>query len=75
MTNYKEQKRAYVVPKIKVVGIESDNLLLDTSFPGQHNPALPGTPPSAPSEGAKRDFFEVDDEEENYTPQSRALWD
>lgn len=37
-------KRAYKKPKMEVVTICNETLLGTTSYPGQHNPAQPGTP-------------------------------
>lgn len=40
------KKAAYIKPSIKIVEVEAVSHLLGTSFPGQHNPAVPGSGPT-----------------------------
>ena len=57
----KKQLKTYCPPKSTLIHVETSSLM-DTSFPGQHNPAHHGIGPS----GAKQGWFdEEEDNEEN----------
>ena len=62
----KKQKKNYSAPKCEIVQVsESTNLMADSSFNGQHNPAQPG----GTSGDAKRAFdWMTGDEDEEETP-------
>ena len=38
----KKQKKNYSAPKCEIVHVNETTYLMDTSYPGQHNPAQPG---------------------------------
>ena len=38
----KKQKKNYSAPKCEIVQVSETTHLMDSSFPGQHNPAQPG---------------------------------
>ena len=38
----KKQKKNYSAPKCKIVQVNETTCLMDTSYPGQHNPAQSG---------------------------------
>ena len=61
----KEQniRAAYVKPEIKTVHVFMDSMLLETSYPGDHQPGVhqPG-PQEESSEGAKSSFFFYDED-------------
>lgn len=61
----KEQniRAAYVKPEIKTVHVLMDSMLLEASYPGDHNPAVHGEgPEEESSEGAKSSFFFYDED-------------
>ena len=64
----KKQKKNYSAPKCEIVQVsESTNLMADSSFNGQHNPAQPG----GTSGDAKKAFGWMtgcEDEDEVETP-------
>ena len=62
----KKQKKNYSAPKCEIVLVsETTNLMADSSFNGQHNPAQPG----GTSGDAKKAFDWMDEEEdEEETP-------
>ena len=58
----KKQKKNYSAPKCEIVLVSENTYLMDTSYPGQHNPAQSG----GTSGDAKKAFDWMDeDEEEN----------
>ena len=63
----KKQNENYSVPKCEIVLVSETSCLMDTSYPGQHNPAQPG----GTSGDAKKAFDWMDegeDEDEEETP-------
>lgn len=56
-----QKRRAYVRPNTDIVRVESTCHLMDTSMPGQHKPAQPGSGPT-PVNPAKRGWFEEEEE-------------
>lgn len=63
----KKQKKNYSSPECEIVLVSETTCLMDTSYPGQHNPAQPG----GTSGDAKKAFDWMDegeDEEEEETP-------
>ena len=61
----KKQKKNYSAPKCEIDQVSETTCLMDTSYPGQHNPAQPG----GISGDAKKAFDWMDeDEEEDETP-------
>lgn len=62
----KSRKRAYVKPECVTITVENFGNLMDTSMPGQHNPAQPGTGPTP--NPAKQGWIEEEEfeEEENW---------
>ena len=46
----KKQFRLYCTPKCSIMCVET-SFLMDTSLPGQHNPATHGNGPADPDEG------------------------
>ena len=61
----KKQKKNYSVPTCEIVQVSESTYLMDSSFPGQHNPAQPG----GTSGDAKKAFDWMDeDEDEEETP-------
>ena len=70
--NEKKIRRVYVQPVCEAIYVcEADNLM-ETSFPGQHNPAQPGTGPE-PVSPAKQGWLEVPPSSSQEA--SRSLWD
>ena len=61
----KKQKKNYSSPECEIVLVSETTCLMDTSYPGQHNPAQPG----GTSGDAKKAFDWMDeDEDEDETP-------
>ena len=63
----KKQKKNYSAPKCEIVQVSETTYLMDTSYPGQHNPAQSG----GTSGDAKKAFDwmdEVEEEDEEETP-------
>ena len=63
----KKQKKNYSSPECEIVLVSETTCLMDTSYPGQHNPAQPG----GTSGDAKKAFEWMDegeDEDEEETP-------
>ena len=63
----KKQKKNYSAPKCEIVQVSETTYLMDTSYPGQHNPAQSG----GTSGDAKKAFDWMDegeDEDEEETP-------
>ena len=63
----KKQKKNYSSPECEIVLVSETTCLMDTSYPGQHNPAQPG----GTSGDAKKAFDWMDegeDEDEEETP-------
>ena len=61
----KKQKKNYSAPKCEIVHVNETTNLMDSSYPGQHNPAQPG----GTSGDAKKAFDWMDeDEDEEETP-------
>ena len=56
----KKQNENYSVPKCEIVQVNETTYLMDTSYPGQHNPAQPG----GTSGDAKKAFDWMDEDEE-----------
>ena len=56
-----KELKTYCVPECRMVHVETSSLL-DTSFPGQHNPGQHGTGPSC----AKQGWIWQDEEEDEY---------
>ena len=54
--------KTYCVPECRLVHVETSSLM-DTSFPGQHNPAQPGGTISSAKQGMVWDFEESESEE------------
>ncbi|ERK00018.1 hypothetical protein [Hoylesella pleuritidis] len=55
------KKGFYCKPKIKVFNVDTENLLQETSYPGQHKPGHHGESPEEDTDdqnGAKRGFFD-----------------
>ena len=58
----KQVKKSYSAPACMIIQVNEATYLMDTSYPGQHNPAQPG----GTSGDAKKAFDWMDeDEEEN----------
>ena len=55
----KKQNENYSVPKCEIVQVNETTYLMDTSYPGQHNPAQPG----GTSGDAKKAFDWMDEDE------------
>ena len=58
----KKQLKTYCPPKSTLIHVETSSLM-DTSFPGQHNPAQPGGTISSAKQGMVWDFEESESEE------------
>ena len=56
----KKQKKNYSAPKCEIVQVSETTYLMDTSYPGQHNPAQSG----GTSGDAKKTFDWMDEDEE-----------
>ena len=59
----KKQKKNYSSPKCEIVYVNETTYLMDTSYPGQHNPAQPGG-----TSGDAKKAFDWMDEDEDETP-------
>lgn len=59
----KKQLKTYCPPKSTLIHVETPSLM-ETSFPGQHNPAQPGGTISSAKQGM---IMEWSDEEDNST--------
>ena len=59
----KKQLKTYCPPKSTLIHVETSSLM-ETSFPGQHNPAQPGGTISSAKQGMT---MEWSDEEDNST--------
>ena len=59
----KKQKKNYSAPKCEIVQVGETTHLMDSSFPGQHNPAQPGG-----TSGDAKKAFDWMDEDEDETP-------
>ena len=53
----KKHNRLYFTPKISIIIVET-YFLMDTSLPGQHNPATHGNGPADPDEGTPKEWEE-----------------
>ena len=63
----KQVKKSYSAPECTIIQVNEATYLMDTSYPGQHNPAQPG----GTSGDAKKAFDWMDegeDEDEEETP-------
>ena len=60
----RNQLKTYCAPKCTSVHVETSHLM-QTSFPGQHNPAQPGGTISSAKQGF---VWEEEDNEENNSP-------
>ena len=61
----KQDKKDYSAPRCMIIQVSETTYLMDTSYPGQHNPAQPG----GTSGDAKKAFDWMDeDEDEDETP-------
>lgn len=73
-----KSKRAYMKPACETITVREQGNLMQTSFPGQHNPANPGTGPT-PSNPAKQVWFEEEEEEDASGSSQgwggKSLWD
>lgn len=58
------KKAAYQKPSISIIEVESTTHLMDTSFPGQHNPATPGTGPTPTRAGRGFGWLQAGESEE-----------
>ena len=56
----KKQKKNYSSPECEIVLVSETTCLMDTSYPGQHNPAQPG----GTSGDAKKAFDWMDEDED-----------
>ena len=56
----KKQKKTYSSPECEIVQVNETTYLMDTSYPGQHNPAQPG----GTSGDAKKAFDWMDEDED-----------
>ena len=59
----KKQKKNYSAPKREIVQVSETTYLMDTSYPGQHNPAQSGG-----TSGDAKKAFDWMDEDEDETP-------
>ena len=67
-------KRAYVKPVCETITVREQGNLMQTSFPGQHNPANPGTGPTPTP--AKRGWLEEESTTESSQEMGhKSLWD
>ena len=62
----KKQKKNYSAPECEIVQVSETTCLMDTSYPGQHNPATPGGTISSAKQ-APSWLSEDEDEEENHS--------
>lgn len=53
----KKQFRLYCTPKCSIMCVET-SFLMDTSLPGQHNPATHGNGPADPDGGTPKEWEE-----------------
>lgn len=60
--NRKESYMGYLKPEVKVIRLDMQSQLMDTSFPSQHHPAQPGGTISSAKQGS---WFEDEEEEED----------
>ena len=61
----KQVKKSYSAPECTIIQVNEATYLMDTSYPGQHNPAQPG----GTSGDAKKAFDWMDEgEDEEETP-------
>ena len=51
-------KKKYASPAVWFINVSSVTYLMETSFPGQHNPGDHGTGPSEEENEAKQSFYE-----------------
>lgn len=58
----KESYMGYLKPEVKVIRLDMQSQLMDTSFPSQHHPAQPGGTISSAKQGS---WFEDEEEEED----------
>ena len=57
-----ESLASYEKPEVKVIRLDVQSQLMDTSFPSQHHPAQPGGTISSAKQGS---WFEDEEEEED----------
>ena len=63
----RNQLKTYCAPKCTLVHVEPFTLM-ETSFPGQHNPAQPGGTISSAKQGLVWEDSEDEGSEDNYSP-------
>lgn len=54
-----QRKRTYIAPAVRIFRMEISAQIMETSFPGQHNPGHHGNGPDATP--AKGGFFDEED--------------
>lgn len=57
----KKQLKTYCPPKSTLIHVETPSLM-ETSFPGQHNPAQPGGTISSAKQGMPTDWSDEEDD-------------
>ena len=65
----KKQKKNYSSPECEIVQVSETTNLMDTSYPGQHNPAQPG-----PTQGDAKKAFDWMDEDEDEDEDETPSW-
>ena len=65
----KKQKKNYSAPECEIVQVSETTCLMDTSYPGQHNPAQPG-----PTQGDAKKAFDWMDEDEDEDEDETPSW-
>ena len=65
----KKQNENYSVPKCEIVQVSETTCLMDTSYPGQHNPAQPGG-----TSGDTKKAFDWMDEGEGEDEEETPSW-
>ena len=65
----KKQNENYSVPKCEIVQVNETTCLMDTSYPGQHNPAQPGG-----TSGDAKKAFDWMDEDEDENEEETPSW-
>lgn len=67
-------KLGYQKPQTKIMSINSESFILNTSFPGQHNPGRRRTGPSASNAKEEVEWLEVGDETSSSNGHT-SLWE
>ena len=62
----KQEKKSYSAPACMTIQVSETTYLMDTSFPGQHNPAQPGG-----TSGDAKKAFDWMNEDEEETPSQK----